>query len=248
MLRISLPPRQRYKNGVCGHPLFILLTSTRKTMTGCARQRHQSCVAVSTIWCHYSKTPWGPCKTSNTNVGAEKGFIKHKTEFVWCSEDHFCPAYTNTQFGCPTGSSLASDLSEETVGNVYLNWNAYCVAKPGFFLQNVYANINHFLQWTADETSSVFYTAHACQENGMQQGMPSCVCPRSLTIMKWMVLSLHTHTHTHTHTRTLFLAFSLFLSLSLSLFLIHTNTHTLTHTHFLSLSPSEKYTRYTVVF
>ena len=76
---------------------------------------------------------------------------------VLCSEGHFCPAYTNT----PAGSSLVSYVSEEPVGDVYLNWNAYCVAKPGFFLQNVYANINHFLQWNANETTSVFYTAHA---------------------------------------------------------------------------------------
>ena len=103
---------------------------------------------------------------------------------VWCGEGHFCPAYTNAQFGCPAGSNLASYVSEEPVGDVYLNWNAYCEAKPDFFLQNVYANINHFLQWTADKTTGVFYTAHACRESGIQQGLPSCVAHDIRTIYR----------------------------------------------------------------
>jgi len=70
------------KNGECGHPL---LTSTRKMMTGRARQRHWSCAAVSTIWCHYSKIRWGTWIPSSTNVDAEKGFIKHKMGLhVYC--------------------------------------------------------------------------------------------------------------------------------------------------------------------
>jgi len=103
---------------------------------------------------------------------------------VWCGDEHFCPAYTNAQFGCPTGSNLVSYMSEVPVGDVYMNWNAYCEAEPGFFLQNVYANINHFLEWTADERTGVFYTAHACQESGMQQGLPSCLAQDIRTLCR----------------------------------------------------------------
>jgi len=80
---------------------------------------------------------------------------------IVCSADHFCPAYTNSRFTCPARSKQRTGLPESS-GNVYLNWQSYCVSSAGFYLKNIYADIGSLLQSNNDYSVRMFYTTHAC--------------------------------------------------------------------------------------